>query len=1112
MTTITGTNQSDNIVGTDGDDVINGRNGSDTIAGLAGNDIIIEGNGNDTITDGDGNNSITTGNGNSSITVGNGNNTITVGNGVNHITVGNGSDTITAGNGGNTITAGTGADTIHTGNGNDTIDAGGGNDQVFAGGGTDVVTFNIAANPGAHATGDGGLGSDTLVLELTHAQANSAAVQADIANYNAFLAANANPNTANGPAFHFTSFDLTVSNFEHLNVVIVNSPPVITSGPESAAVAEQDNTTGSAAPDTTPTTPGGTLNFTDADTGDTHTVQVQLASTSSAVPAATQADLATALTTVLHDSTGTGNGSIDWNFAIADKDLDFLSQGQTLAVDYNVTVNDGSATSTQTVEIDITGANDPVTITSGSQSDTVAEQPNTQGSFTPDSTPTHTLNFTDVDLNDSHGVNVTLDSAVWSANPSFVPADTLNDLQSALATVLNDSTGTGSGSIDWTFSIADKDLDFLGVGETLTATYDVTVSDGLTSSTQQVTITATGSADPETVNPVTATAFDNSFTDAGSVVAAGNAIVDVNDNPGDDNSSMTITAVDGNAALVGADIASTYGTLKVLTDGSYSFTANSAFDQLQVGDNPTEQHTITVTNSLGQSETTTLTFNFVGTDDAPVITAADDVGVLTEDAGPNTLVNGGFETGDLTGWSASGVLVEPLFIGNELGTYTAQLTSGSLEQDVSTVAGQHYTLTFEVAGDPDATSSGIQVFWDGTEILGQSDPGLGFTKYTFDVVGDATQSTTALQFDFGTDGSGMLLDAVSVSPTPGPAVETTDGNISFSDVETTDTHVASFVPTGSGYVGTFSLDPVSETAGTGSVAWHFSVDNADIQFLAQNQTLSQVYAVTITDSNGASTVQDVTVAINGTNDAPIAVGETVVADAGANGTIDIPGWALALNDTDPDADHVSFSHTVSASGGNAATAAGDAFFIDDSTPGGSFTYESTDGITTSNDATVTVANNATNASTLTAAASGDSILVAAANGSETLHGGAGNDVLISNGGSHTMSGGSGNDTFAFLQTSNGPSGSTITDFNNTTEHDHIAISANNFGGGLTAGQDVSSTFETSADNTFSGAAEFHFDTANQTLYFSADGTQANAHAITSVQNGVVLTAHDILVV
>jgi len=93
----------------------------------------------------------------------------------------------------------------------------------------------------------------------------------------------------------------------------------------------------------------------------------------------------------------------------------------------------------------------------------------------------------------------------------------------------------------------------------------------------------------------------------------------------------------------------------------------------------------------------------------------------------------------------------------------------------------------------------------------------------------------------------------------------------------------------------------------------------------------------------------------------------------------------------------------------------------------------------------------------------------------------------------------------------GPGG--ITDFNSTIEHDRVAISAGGFGGGLSAGMDVTSIFESSGDDQFSGSgAQFHFDSANQTLYFSADGTQASAIAVTSVQAGVVLNPHDILVV
>jgi Ca2+-binding RTX toxin-like protein len=267
--------------------------------------------------------------------------------------------------------------------------------------------------------------------------------------------------------------------------------------------------------------------------------------------------------------------------------------------------------------------------------------------------------------------------------------------------------------------------------------------------------------------------------------------------------------------------------------------------------------------------------------------------------------------------------------------------------------------------------------------------------------------------------------------------------------------------------------------------------------------------VSITDSQGGTTVQDVTIAIDGANDAPTAVSENVVTDVGANGTVDIQPWMLAANDTDPDTiDHL-FVNAIGTSTGGTAVGFIDAFFTDDATLGGSFQYTTSDGIVTSNSATATVINNVATATSLTGT-SGDDIIIAT-NGTETLSGGGGNDILVGNSGSHVMTGGGGNDTFAFLQTTDGPG--IITDFNNTTQHDHIAISASGFGGGLTAGMDVSSLFETSGDDQFSGfGAEFHFDTGNQTLYYSADGTQASAITVATVQAGVLLNAHDLLIV
>jgi VCBS repeat-containing protein len=904
-----------------------------------------------------------------------------------------------------------------------------------------------------------------------------------------------------------------------VTILGINHPVEITSGAETASVAELADTTGSATLDTSAP---GSIAFTDQDTSDTHTVAVSVDSATwsggSAVPATTLADLANALATTLNDSTGTGSGSVDWTFSIPDSDLDFLAQGETLTTVYDVTVSDGSTSATDTVTITAVGANDDVTITSGPETGAVAEQPDVTGSSTPDTSAPGSLSFTDADLNDTHAVAVSLDSAVWSANPFFVPGQTLSDLQSALATTLNDSTGTGSGSVDWTFSIPDADLDFLAAGETLTATYDVTVSDAAgSSSTQNVVITMTGAQDPLVVNPVTTPVFDTAAVDTNAVLAVGDVLTDSGDSTGDLSTVVNVTAVNGDSANVDNFVAGTYGDLFVDAGGFYFYIANSSVDPLQIGDSATDQFNFTVTDNLGRTATTTLTFDINGGDDSPIITSADTLGSMTEDAGPSAIVNGGFETGDLTGWSASSgaISADFLALGGAFGNYAALLgpsaTTQSLSQDIVTTPGQQYTLSFVVAGDPESASNALNVTWDGTTILSLSQVPLGFNQYTFTVTGDPLGGTTPLSFNYADDADGLLLDQVAVNPLTGPATESAQGTINFSDVETGDTHVASFSPNGGGYVGTFSLDPVSEVPGSGSVEWHFSVDNSAIQFLSQGQTLTQDYTVTVTDEDGASVSQDVTISINGSNDAPTAMADSVITDGDIFGTSFIPGWTLTHNDTDPDMNDTLNVNSVTSSSDATAVALPPEgiFYFEDGTLGGQFNYDVTDGNATSNSATVTVDNNPSTATAL-AGTSGDDIIIGD-NAGETLDGGAGNDILIANNANQSLTGGSGNDIFGFEQPQSGPA--MIADFNNTTEQDQIAVSAAGFGGGLTPGMDLSSLFETSGDNQFvSTSSLFHFDTGNQTLYFSADGTTGSEVALAELQAGPTLQSNNMLIV
>ena len=58
-------------------------------------------------------------------------------------------------------------------------------------------------------------------------------------------------------------------------------------------------------------------------------------------------------------------------------------------------------------------------------------------------------------------------------------------------------------------------------------------------------------------------------------------------------------------------------------------------------------------------------------------------------------------------------------------------------------------------------------------------------------------------------------------------------------------------------------------AAPGSVNWSYSVTGVDLDFLGENKTISLTYNVVITDNEGGTDSDDVTITITGTNDKPI---------------------------------------------------------------------------------------------------------------------------------------------------------------------------------------------------------------------------------------------------
>lgn len=156
----------------------------------------------------------------------------------------------------------------------------------------------------------------------------------------------------------------------------------------------------------------------------------------------------------------------------------------------------------------------------------------------------------------------------------------------------------------------------------------------------------------------------------------------------------------------------------------------------------------------------------------------------TASADVQLLENGGFETGDFTGWTLSGnpslKSVSPTY--PHSGIYAADVSTiinrfGSysfLSQNLATTdfASSTYDLSFSIANDSDGTSAGggdgsgvltqFTVTWGGTTLLDLINEGaFGYRTYSFSGL-TASSATTNLEFGFKQLGASWHLDDTSV--------------------------------------------------------------------------------------------------------------------------------------------------------------------------------------------------------------------------------------------------------------------------------------------------------------------------------------------------------------
>ena len=550
---------------------------------------------------------------------------------------------------------------------------------------------------------------------------------------------------------------------------------------------------------------------TDADSGDTLTV------TTYSHTSATDEDGGSISSTSSTGTAGTNNvtgyyGTLDlegdgsYTYTADLTATQALDPGDTVTDVFTYTVDDGNGeTDTATITITVIGVNDTpvaqndvgVIVEDGTL--TVANSANANLSGSYDATGEHSgdvidtssSSHTDSDADASASLTVT---AIRTG--SSEGSGTAGSIGSALTGTYGQLTIAADGSYSY---VANQDLaDALDVGDSVTDTFNYTLSDGTATNIGVITITILGANDnPTAVNDTGYIKEGGTLTVANSAAASsgtstGNHTGDMTDNDTDDDASSTATITSITATTASGSAQTTfssnsetvngaYGTLTINSDGSYSYAANSNISGLDAGDaNITDVFTYIVSDGTA-TDTATLTINVIASQD---LTARNDTGTVNEDA---TLeVDDGDNANSITAtatfvdsFSVSSQDTAPqdlafntdgtkMFVVGSAGDAVNEYTL-STGFDVSTATFVH---SFSVSS-LDTAPQGLAFNTDGTKMFVLGNSGIDVNEYTlstgFDVSSAtfvdsfsvSSQETNPLGLAFNTDGTKMFVSGTS---------------------------------------------------------------------------------------------------------------------------------------------------------------------------------------------------------------------------------------------------------------------------------------------------------------------------------------------------------------
>ncbi len=429
----------------------------------------------------------------------------------------------------------------------------------------------------------------------------------------------------------------------------INHAPLITAADASATLAEADTPSGAL-------TQSGTLRFSDVDLGDVHRV------TAIALDAA---PLGTLVAT--RSAQAPGSGEITWTYRVDASAVEYLAAGETRLERFEIAIDDGQdGMATQEIVVTIVGGNDAPTASAEVRRATLDEPDQPVGRLN----AAGTIDFADADLSDTHRVA-----------PLATPVGpTLGSLAASLGAA---ATGGVRGSLDWAYSVAAADIEYLAAGETRTETFAIAIDDGHGGVlVRQVAITLVGSNDAPRIVSADASGEVNEMAtpvgrlaDSGSINFRDADLADVHQMAslaavGDVLGSLTLVRGRDSTGVAGAEGQFVW---------NYSVAA-ADLEYLAAGETRIERFDVTLTDGHGGLATQRIEIALHGSNDAPVVvteqlaaTVADPATASESLGASGSIVLSDIDASDRLSVSPAGVAV-----GTALGKLKATLEPAAL--------------------------------------------------------------------------------------------------------------------------------------------------------------------------------------------------------------------------------------------------------------------------------------------------------------------------------------------------------------------------------------------------------------------------------------------------